>query len=91
MRQIRSRYLLRLISLMQDSALSSTAAALVAEELRSMEQRLASCAGDGIDRAHCQHLMEVLTAPPGDRPSLVEPLAPAPPVPPGAPIGSDLH
>ncbi|RDE06990.1 zinc-dependent metalloprotease [Sphingomonas aracearum] len=88
-RQVRARYVLRLLALGAEKDLSPTALALVADATRRLQARLASCPGTGTEQAHCRYLADMLAATGDARAALVEPLAPPPPVPPGAPIGSD--
>lgn len=88
-RQVRARYVLRLLALSQSKELSSTALAVVGEEARRLRTRLERCDKDPTEQASCRLLADVLAAPPEERATLIEPLAPPPPVPPGAPIGSD--
>ena len=88
-RQVRTRYVLRLLALGGSKDLSSTALAVVADTVRGLRGQLSTCAGDATEQAMCRYLAEMLTATGDERAKLIEPLAPPPPVPPGAPIGSE--
>lgn len=89
-RQVRARYVLRLISLADDKQLSSTAIAIVRAHMESLAGRLGK-RGAAADAAHNRYLATMLTASPEERAKLAEPIAPPPPIPPGAPIGSDAE
>ena len=89
-RQVRARYVLRLISLADDKQLSSTAIAIVRAHMDSLAARL-SKRGTTADAAHNRYLATMLTASAEERAKLAEPIAPPPPIPPGAPIGSDAE
>ncbi|HUD94843.1 MAG TPA: peptidase, partial [Sphingobium sp.] len=89
-RQVRARYALRLISLADDKGLSSTAIAIVRAHMQSLAGRLGK-RGNGPALAHDRYLVAMLTAPAEERSKLAEPIAPPPPIPPGAPIGSDAE
>lgn len=89
-RQVRARYVVRLISLADDKGLSSTAIAIVRAHMDSLAGRL-NRRGDPVDAAHNRYLVAMLTASPDERVKLAEPVAPPPPIPPGAPIGSDAE
>ncbi|MCI4592142.1 zinc-dependent metalloprotease [Sphingobium sp. BYY-5] len=90
-RQIRARYALRLLSLADDKGLSSTAIAIVRAHMQSLAGRLGKRGGSPADSAHNQYLVAMLTASPEERAKRAEPIAPPPPIPPGAPIGSDAE
>lgn len=89
-RQVRARYVVRLISLADDKALSSTAIATVRAHMDSLAGRL-NRRGSPDDAAHNRYLAAMLTASADERAKLAEPVAPPPPIPPGAPIGSDAE
>ncbi|MFZ3482740.1 zinc-dependent metalloprotease [Sphingomonas sp. 3-13AW] len=88
-RQVRARYLARLLSLSEGKALSPSALASVQASLRRFGSRVGKCRGDRAEQEHCALLATVIAASPEDRARLIEPIAPPPPIPPGAPIGSD--
>ncbi|MEC3909401.1 zinc-dependent metalloprotease [Sphingobium sp. CR2-8] len=90
-RQVRARYALRLVSLADDKGLSSTAIAIVRAHMQSLADRLGKGGGDAADTAHNRYLATMLTASSDERAKLAEPIAPPPPIPPGAPIGSDAE
>jgi hypothetical protein len=89
-RQVRARYVLRLISLADDKQLSSTAIAIVRAHMENLAGRLGK-RSNAADAAHNRYLIAMLTASPDERAKLAEPIAPPPPIPPGAPIGSDAE
>lgn len=88
-RQVRTRYVLRLLALGDSKDLSPTSLAVVADAARKLRTRLAGCSGDAAEQAHCRYLADILTASRDERARLIQPLAPLPAVPPGAPIGGN--
>ena len=85
LREIRARFAARLIALGGDKRLSASAQAAVQESRLHFAKQLEKC---GSDAAGCRYLAAMLTAAGTPGPAL-ETLVPAPPVPPGAPIGGD--
>lgn len=92
-RRVRARYALRLLALGDGGGsaggLSSTALAVVRGEAGRLATRLSRCGGDRTERDQCALLASMLAAGPQDRAVLAAPVAAAPDVPPGAPIGED--